>query len=172
MSIMVNSKSYVGLPKGAYLSHLGVDVTCEDIDQNKLKGLKYGIFPIYKPGLEKIVKRNYKNERLNFSDDLCDAICGSEVAFIAVGTPSGEDGSADLKYVLSVADQIAKNKTDYLVVTTKSISPIGSTKKVRGVAMNPCVVFRDRNLNRSEMLYEAGFYYYGIEMGEKIIKKV
>ena len=132
MKITVVGTGYVGLVTGACLSDVGIDVTCVDIDQNKIAGLKNGILPIYEPGLEEIVKRNYKKGRLNFSTDLGDAIRGSEVAFIAVGTPPGEDGSADLKYVLGVAQEIGEKMTDYLVVITKSTVPVGTAEKVRG----------------------------------------
>ncbi len=128
MKIRSNWHSYVGLVTGACLSDAGIDVTCVDVDQNKIDCLKNGILPIYEPGLEEIVKRNYKGG-LNFSTDLGDAIRGSEAAFIAVGTPPGEDGSADLKYVLAVADQIGKTMTDYLVVITKSTVPVGTARK-------------------------------------------
>ena len=136
MKITVIGTGYVGLVTGACLSDVGIDVTCVDIDQNKIDGLKNGILPIYEPGLEEIVKRNYKKGRLNFSTDLADAIRGSEAAFIAVGTPPGEDGSADLKYVLAVADQIGKTMTDYLVVITKSTVPVGTAERVRGAVAN------------------------------------
>ncbi|MGA0303857.1 MAG: UDP-glucose dehydrogenase family protein, partial [Schleiferiaceae bacterium] len=122
---------YVGLVTGACLSDVGIEVTCIDIDQKKIDGLKNGVLPIYEPGLEEIVKRNYHKGRLNFSTDLGEAIEGSQAAFIAVGTPPGEDGSADLKYVLAVADQIGKTMTDYLVVITKSTVPVGTAEKVR-----------------------------------------
>jgi UDPglucose 6-dehydrogenase len=107
-----------------------------DIDQKKIDGLKNGILPIYEPGLKEIVERNYAKGRLNFSTDLSEAIQGSAAAFIAVGTPPGEDGSADLKYVLAVADQIGKTMTDYLVVITKSTVPVGTAEKVRGAVAN------------------------------------
>ena len=131
MKITVIGTGYVGLVSGACLSDVGIDVTCVDIDENKIFDLRNGILPIYEPGLEEIVKRNYKKGRLNFSTDLSDAIRGSEAAFIAVGTPPGEDGSADLKYVLAVADAIGKTMTDYLVVITKSTVPVGTAEKVR-----------------------------------------
>ena len=131
MKITVIGTGYVGLVTGACLSDVGIEVTCIDIDQKKIDGLKNGILPIYEPGLEEIVKRNYHKGRLNFSTDLGEAIEGSQAAFIAVGTPPGEDGSADLKYVLAVADQIGKTMTDYLVVITKSTVPVGTAEKVR-----------------------------------------
>jgi len=136
MKITVVGTGYVGLVSGACLAEVGIDVTCVDIDQQKIDNLKEGILPIYEPGLEEIVKRNYKKGRLNFSTDLGDAIRGSEAAFIAVGTPPGEDGSADLKYVLAVADQIGKTMTDYLVVITKSTVPVGTAEKVRHAVAN------------------------------------
>jgi len=136
MKITIVGTGYVGLVTGACLSDVGIDVTCVDIDQNKIDGLKNGILPIYEPGLEVIVKRNYKKGRLNFSTDLGDAIRGAEAAFIAVGTPPGEDGSADLKYVLGVAQEIGEKMTDYLVVITKSTVPVGTAEKVRGAVHN------------------------------------
>lgn len=136
MKITVIGTGYVGLVTGACLSDVGIEVTCVDIDQNKIDGLKNGILPIYEPGLKEIVERNYAKGRLNFSTDLSEAIQGSAAAFIAVGTPPGEDGSADLKYVLAVADQIGKTMTDYLVVITKSTVPVGTAEKVRGAVAN------------------------------------
>ena len=136
MKITVIGTGYVGLVTGACLSDVGIEVTCVDIDQKKIDGLKNGILPIYEPGLEKLVISNYTKGRLNFSTDLSEAIQGSAAAFIAVGTPPGEDGSADLKYVLAVADQIGKTMTDYLVVITKSTVPVGTAEKVRGAVAN------------------------------------
>ena len=136
MRITIIGTGYVGLVTGACLSDVGIEVTCVDIDQKKIDGLKNGILPIYEPGLKEIVERNYAKGRLNFSTDLSEAIQGSAAAFIAVGTPPGEDGSADLKYVLAVADQIGKTMTDYLVVITKSTVPVGTAEKVRGAVAN------------------------------------
>jgi len=136
MKITVIGTGYVGLVTGACLSDVGIEVTCVDIDQKKIDGLKNGILPIYEPGLKEIVERNYAKGRLNFSTDLSEAIQGSAAAFIAVGTPPGGDGSADLKYVLAVANQIGKTMTDYLVVITKSTVPVGTAEKVRGAVAN------------------------------------
>lgn len=130
MKITVIGTGYVGLVTGACLSDVGIEVTCIDIDNNKIEGLKNGILPIYEPGLEEIVKRNFLNGRLKFSTNLSDSICDSQAAFIAVGTPPGEDGSADLKYVLEVAENIGKTMTNYLVVITKSTVPVGTAEKV------------------------------------------
>ena len=132
MKIVVVGTGYVGLVTGACLSEVGIEVVCIDVNQQKIDNLKKGILPIYEPGLEDIVIRNYKKGRLHFSTDLADSIRGAQVAFIAVGTPPGEDGSADLKYVLQVADTIGTHMTDYLVVVTKSTVPVGTAAKVNG----------------------------------------
>src|SRR5690606_27085865 len=132
MKIAVVGTGYVGLVSGACFSDVGIEVTCVDIDQKKIDNLKNGIMPIYEPGLEEVVVRNYKSGRLKFSTDLAEAIQGAAVAFIAVGTPPGEDGSADLKYVLGVADEIGAKMTDYIVVATKSTVPVTTGEKVRG----------------------------------------
>jgi len=142
MKIAVVGTGYVGLVTGACLSDVGIEVTCVDIDTKKIEGLKNGVMPIYEPGLKEIVERNYSKGRLNFSTDLGDAIRGAETAFIAVGTPPGEDGSADLKYVLGVAQEIGEKMTDYLVVITKSTVPVGTAEKVRS-AVNDVLNMRD-----------------------------
>ena len=135
MKITVVGTGYVGLVSGACFSEVGIEVVCVDIDQKKIENLKNGIMPIYEPGLEEIVKRNFASGRLQFSTNLADAIQGSQVAFIAVGTPPGEDGSADLKYVLAVADEIGRTMTDYIVVATKSTVPVTTGEKVRAAIM-------------------------------------
>ncbi|SNS23109.1 UDP-glucose dehydrogenase [Belliella buryatensis] len=131
MKITVIGTGYVGLVSGACFAEVGINVVCVDVDQKKIEGLKNGIMPIYEPGLEEIVKRNYASGRLQFTTNLGEAIQGSEVAFIAVGTPPGEDGSADLKYVLAVADEIGAKMSDYIVVATKSTVPVTTGEKVR-----------------------------------------
>ncbi|MBA9076971.1 UDP-glucose dehydrogenase family protein [Rufibacter quisquiliarum] len=131
MKIAVVGTGYVGLVTGTCFAEVGIDVTCIDIDVKKIDNLKQGILPIYEPGLEKMVLRNVEKERLHFSTDLATAIQGCNAAFIAVGTPPGEDGSADLKYVLGVAREIGRSMTDYLVVVTKSTVPVGTAKKVK-----------------------------------------
>ena len=132
MKITVVGTGYVGLVTGACLADVGIQVTCVDIDQKKIDGLENGVMPIYEPGLKDIVIRNHAKGRLHFSTNLGEAIKGSGAAFIAVGTPPGEDGSADLKYVLGVAQEIGQTMTDYLVVITKSTVPVGTAEKVRG----------------------------------------
>src|SRR3712207_2803423 len=103
MKIAVVGTGYVGLVTGTCLAEVGMDVTCIDVDVKKIENLKKGILPIYEPGLEEMVLRNAEKERLHFSTDIEASIQDADVAFIAVGTPPGEDGSADLKYVLAVA---------------------------------------------------------------------
>ncbi|WP_200980092.1 UDP-glucose/GDP-mannose dehydrogenase family protein [Echinicola sp. 20G] len=131
MKITVVGTGYVGLVSGACFADVGIEVVCVDIDQKKIDKLKKGIMPIYEPGLEEIVVRNYQSGRLTFSTNLGEAIQDSEVAFIAVGTPPGEDGSADLKYVLAVADEIGRTMNDYIVVATKSTVPVTTGGKVK-----------------------------------------
>lgn len=131
MKIAVVGTGYVGLVTGTCFAEVGIDVTCVDIDQKKIDNLHKGIMPIYEPGLEEMVLRNVDKGRLHFTTSLQEAIQGAEVAFIAVGTPPGEDGSADLKYVLGVAKEIGTHMTDYLVVVTKSTVPVGTSEKVR-----------------------------------------
>lgn len=136
MKITVIGTGYVGLVTGTCLSDVGIEVTCIDIDQTKIDGLKNGILPIYEPGLGEVVKRNYSKGRLNFSTNLAEAIQDSQAVFIAVGTPPGDDGSADLKYVLAVANEIGKTMTNYMVVVTKSTVPVGTSEKVRHAITN------------------------------------
>ncbi|MCO6359514.1 UDP-glucose dehydrogenase family protein [Roseivirga pacifica] len=131
MKITIVGTGYVGLVTGTCFSEVGIDVTCIDIDQKKIEGLKEGVMPIYEPGLEDMVKRNYEKDRLHFSTKLADSVKDSEAAFIAVGTPPGEDGSADLKYVLAVAREIGQNMENYIVVVTKSTVPVGTAQKVK-----------------------------------------
>lgn len=131
MKIAVVGTGYVGLVTGTCFAEVGIDVTCIDIDEKKITNLRNGILPIYEPGLEEMVSRNVKAERLHFSTNLGEAIKGADVAFIAVGTPPGEDGSADLKYVLAVARGIGESMSSYCVVVTKSTVPVGTAAKVR-----------------------------------------
>ncbi|MDB4347223.1 UDP-glucose/GDP-mannose dehydrogenase family protein [Bacteroidia bacterium] len=131
MKIAVVGTGYVGLVTGACLAEVGISVTCIDIDKIKIDNLKKGVIPIYEPGLEPIVKRNVENGRLQFSTSTKEGIVGANVAFIAVGTPPGQDGSADLSYVLSVAHEIGNHMNGYGVIVTKSTVPVGTAKKVK-----------------------------------------
>lgn len=131
MKIAVVGTGYVGLVSGGCFADVGIEVVCVDNDQKKIDKLRNGIMPIYEPGLEEIVLRNYKSGRLQFSTNLGEAIQGAEVVFIAVGTPPGEDGSADLKFVLAVADEIGSKMSDFIVVATKSTVPVTTGSKVQ-----------------------------------------
>lgn len=136
MKIVVVGTGYVGLVTGACLAEVGTDVVCVDVNEQKIENLKNGILPIYEPGLDEIVEHNYKKGRLSFSTNLEEAIVGAQVAFIAVGTPPGEDGSADLQYVLKVADSIGTHMNRYLIVVTKSTVPVGTAAKVKSAIQN------------------------------------
>lgn len=131
MKITVVGTGYVGLVSGACFAEVGVEVHCVDVDAIKIEGLKNGIMPIYEPGLKEIVIRNFEQNRLFFSTDLASAMQGSEAIFIAVGTPPVEDGSADLQYVLAVAETIGRNLEEFTVVVTKSTVPVGTAQKVQ-----------------------------------------
>ena len=131
MKISVIGTGYVGLVSGACFSQMGNSVSCVDIDEKKIASLKKGIIPIYEPGLEEMVLKNYKNNTLTFTTDAKSAIVNSHICFIAVGTPMGEDGSADLQYVLAVAKTIGESMEDYLVIVDKSTVPVGTADKVR-----------------------------------------
>jgi UDPglucose 6-dehydrogenase len=131
MKIAVVGSGYVGLVLGACLAENGNTVICVDKDQSKVAMLKAGRMPIYEPGLEELVRRNDHEERLTFTTDLPSAVRASDFVFIAVGTPQGEDGSADLQHVLSVARDIGRSMTKYTVVVDKSTVPVGTAKRVR-----------------------------------------
>ena len=131
MKIAVIGTGYVGLVTGTCFAEVGIEVICIDVDQKKIDNLKKGIMPIYEPGLEEMVLRNMEKERIKFSTNLAESIKGCDVAFIAVGTPPGEDGSADLKYVLAVAREIGQNIDEFCVVVTKSTVPVGTAEKVK-----------------------------------------
>ena len=120
----------MGLVSGTCFAEMGVNVTCIDVNRQKIEQLEKGVIPIYEPGLEELVHKNVNAGRLHFGTDLA-AVLDREVVFSAVGTPPDEDGSADLKYVLEVARTVGQNMKDYLVVVTKSTVPVGTAKKVR-----------------------------------------
>lgn len=136
MKLTVIGTGYVGLVSGTCFAEMGNTVTCIDVDSNKIENLKKGIIPIYEPGLEPMVLRNIKNKTLFFSTDLAESLKSCDIAFIAVGTPMGEDGSADLKYVLQVAQDIGKNMVAPLVVVDKSTVPVGTADKVHETIAN------------------------------------
>ena len=131
MRIIVVGTGYVGLVTGACFAESGVNVTCVDVDADKIKQIKDGAIPIYESGLESLVRSNIEKKRLSFATNIIEGIEGSEVIFIAVGTPPGEDGSADLKHVLNVAKEIGLIIKQHIVVVTKSTVPVGTSEKIR-----------------------------------------
>ncbi len=131
MNITIVGTGYVGLVTGTTLAELGNTVFCVDIDAQKVERMKQGIVPIYEPGLEEIFLRNIQAQRLFFTTDLKEALDQSEVIYLALPTPPGEDGSADLSYVLSVAEQIGSLMTEYKVIVNKSTVPVGTAAKVQ-----------------------------------------
>lgn len=131
MKIAIVGTGYVGLVSGTCFSEMGVDVTCVDVNQDKVQSLQKGIIPIYEPGLEDLVHRNMAARRLHFTGDLREVLDDVEVVFSAVGTPPDEDGSADLKYVLEVARTVGRYMNEYLVLVTKSTVPVGTAIKVK-----------------------------------------
>ena len=133
MNIAIVGTGYVGLVSGACFAEMGVDVTCVDIDQNKIDRLLLGEIPIYEPGLEDMVKRNVEAGRLHFTTDLTSCLDDVEVVFSAVGTPPDEDGSADLKYVLAVARTFGRHIKKNTILVTKSTVPVGTAQKVKAV---------------------------------------
>jgi len=131
MKITIVGTGYVGLVTGTCFAETGITVTCVDKDRGKIEKLQNGIAPIYEPGLDDMIKRNVAKNRLSFSTSLKESIPGSEVVFIAVGTPPDEDGSADLTHVIDVAGEIGAHMNNYLVVVTKSTVPVGTANKVK-----------------------------------------
>lgn len=134
MRVAVVGTGYVGLVTGACLADSGNDVWCVDIDAEKVARLRRNEIPIYEPGLDTLVARNQAEGRLRFTTELAEALDGARVAFIAVGTPPGDDGSADLRQVLGVADKVGRLMTGELVIVTKSTVPVGTAEKVRAAA--------------------------------------
>lgn len=133
MNIAIVGTGYVGLVSGACFAEMGIDVTCVDINPEKIKCLLNGEIPIYEPGLDDLVKRNVEAGRLHFTTDLTTCLDNVEVVFSAVGTPPDEDGSADLQYVLEVARTFGRNIKKYTILVTKSTVPVGTAKKVKAV---------------------------------------
>ena len=130
MNIAIVGTGYVGLVSGTCFAEMGVNVTCVDVNEEKIKKLLNGEVPIYEPGLDEMVLRNYKEGRLNFTTDLTTCLNGVDIIFSAVGTPPDEDGSADLSYVLEVARTVGRNMDRYVLLVTKATVPVGTAKKV------------------------------------------
>jgi len=133
MKIAVVGTGYVGLVTGTCFAETGVNVTCIDVDAEKVRQLKNGSVPIYEPGLDVMIRRNVEKSRLNFTTDINEGITGSDAVFIAVGTPPGENGSADLQNVKKVAAEIGRSIREYIVVVTKSTVPVGTSDALRNV---------------------------------------
>ena len=142
MKIAVIGTGYVGLVTGTCFAETGNTVTCVDIDQEKIKKLQQGVITIYEPGLEQLFDRNVKQHRLFFTTNLEEGIQGAKIIFLALPTPPGEDGSADLKYILKVADDLGPLLKEYTVLVDKSTVPVGTTEKVKSkIAANAKVDF-------------------------------
>ena len=144
MNLTVIGSGYVGLVSGTCFAEMGNTVTCVDIDEHKIRNLQNGIIPIYEPGLEAMVKRNVENKTLQFDTDIKKSLEKAQIAFIAVGTPMGEDGSADLQYVLQVAKDIGEHMQRPLIVVDKSTVPVGTADKVKDVIK---IALQKRNLD-------------------------
>ena len=145
MNIAVIGSGYVGLVTGACFAETGATVCCVDVDEKKIKNLNDGNIPIWEPGLEELVKRNIEKKRLSFVTSLREGIQKAEAIFIAVGTPSDEDGSADLRHVLAVAKEIGEHLDHYAVVVTKSTVPVGTSLKVKQVIQDK-LIKRNKNI--------------------------
>jgi UDPglucose 6-dehydrogenase len=148
MKIVVIGTGYVGLVTGTCFAETGVNVVCVDNDLEKIQLLKSGKLPIFEPGLKPMLLNNVEKGRLSFTNDLKDAIDGAEVIFIAVGTPPGEDGSADLKHVLTVASEIGKFVNHYVLVATKSTVPVGTAERIREIIQS------ELNLRKSNVKFD------------------
>jgi UDPglucose 6-dehydrogenase len=148
MNLTVIGTGYVGLVSGTCFAEMGNKVHCIDVDEQKIERLKEGIIPIYEPGLEAMVKRNVENNSLHFSTDLAAQLPTTDVAFIAVGTPMGQDGAADLQYVLQVAKSIGTHMTKPLIIVDKSTVPVGTADKVRN-AIQEALDLRGENMSFS-----------------------
>jgi len=133
MKVSIIGNGYVGLVSGTCFAEIGLDVTCIDIDEQKINNLKKGIIPIYEPGLSEMVQLNISKGRLHFSTSIAETIKHCDVIFSAVGTPPGADGNADLKQVKAVAKEIGKHMTNYILVVTKSTVPVGTAQKIKEV---------------------------------------
>ena len=149
MNITIIGSGYVGLVSGTCFAEMGNRVTCVDIDPIKIEKLNQGIIPIFEPGLEAMVLKNVKNKNLLFTTSLSEALQNSEIAFIAVGTPMGEDGSADLKYVLTVAKSIGQLMQKRFIVVDKSTVPIGTADKVRAT------IQKELELRNSDLQFDV-----------------
>lgn len=149
MNITIIGSGYVGLVSGTCFSEMGNRVTCVDIDHEKIHKLNEGIIPIYEPGLENMILKNIDNQNLSFTTDLSKALQDAKIVFIAVGTPMGEDGSADLQYVLAVAKAIGQKMQNELIIVDKSTVPVGTAEKVK------IAVQRELDKRRSDLKFHV-----------------
>ena len=149
MNITIIGSGYVGLVSGTCFSEMGNRVACVDIDPLKIEKLNKGIIPIFEPGLETMILKNVKNENLFFTTDLSEALKNSEIAFISVGTPMGDDGSADLQYVLTVAKSIGQSMQKRLIVVDKSTVPIGTADKVKAT------IQKELDIRKSDLEFDV-----------------
>ncbi len=149
MKITIIGTGYVGLVTGTCFAEVGIQVSCVDVDKQKIDNLNKGIIPIFEPGLEELIHRNVKKERLYFTTDLPSAIKDCEVIFSAVGTPPDEDGSADLSYILDVAREVGRNMNNYILMATKSTVPVGTAEKVRNI------IQKELNIRKSKLIFDV-----------------
>ena len=136
MKVGIIGSGYVGLVAAACFAEMGNKVICADVDKNKIKNLKNGVIPIYEPGLKSLVLDNQKRGTLYFTSEIKDVLHESAIVFIAVGTPMGNDGNADLKFVLQVAEDIGKNMSHHVIVVNKSTVPVGTSDLVKQEIQN------------------------------------
>lgn len=155
MNISIIGTGYVGLVSGTCFAEMGNNVTCVDIDENKVERMKKGEVPIYEPGLEVLFERNMRQGRLHFTTDLADGIRDSEIVFLALPTPPGEDGSADLSYVIKVAEDLGDIITEYKVIVDKSTVPVGTADKVHKVLASKLDTFLFDVVSNPEFLREG-----------------
>ena len=149
MRVAVIGTGYVGLVTGTCFAEMGNYVWCVDVDREKIENLNKGIIPIYEPGLEEMVQKNHSSGSLNFTTEISEALDSAEIAFIAVGTPMGEDGSADLQYVLAVAKSIGANMKRHMYIVDKSTVPVGTAEKVR------TAVQKELNRRNSDLSFDV-----------------
>lgn len=166
MNISIIGTGYVGLVSGTCFSEMGNHVWCIDIDQNKIENLKNGKIPIYEPGLEEMVLRNHQNGRLDFTTDYAQAVPSSDICFIAVGTPPGEDGSADTRYVLAAAESIAKHMVGYTIVVDKSTVPVGTSEKVRATVQKVLNARKDAQGIEFDVVSNPEFLKEGVAIND------
>ncbi|MGD6990984.1 UDP-glucose dehydrogenase family protein [Sutcliffiella horikoshii] len=169
MNICVIGTGYVGLVSGVCFSDIGNKVTCVDIDENKISNLKKGIIPIYEPGLEELVLKNIKENRLSFTTQLDKALDEADVVLIAVGTPPKENGEADLRFVEAVATSIGKNLNGYKVIVTKSTVPVGTGKWIKGIIEKEAGHSNFDVASNPEFLREGSAIYDTMNMERAVI---